>query len=417
MASPEASRRHVAHTVGATILAGVATYVFLGIVSRSLGAEQYDLFSVYWSVALIVGFGLFLPVEQELARLGGASLPAVPAARAGTRVALELAAVVLLLLTAASPLLLAAGLTVEFLIVTAAAVLVSALQFAARGAMLVRGRMAAYANVLGIDSLLRIAFAVSVAVAVTRPEAVQFAVVLLVAVAAAHLPALVASLRGATHSEQRVHPAVRRAAVALLAGTIAAQLLLNVSPLIINAAPVEGGTAGAFQSTFSLARIPLFLLVPLQGVVVGPLAALVAAGRTRRMTALMARVALVIGAVGVAGAAAAYAIGPWAVELVFGPGRSLPALDVALLVLGVCVHVGLVVATQALIAAQRHGRASVAWVAAIVLFALVCLLLWSPLGPVTASSVAFLAGSALGWGLALGELRGVARSVGESRGE
>ncbi|BDZ45905.1 hypothetical protein [Naasia aerilata] len=91
MASPVSSRRHVAHTVGATLLAGALTYVFLGTVSRSLGAAQYDLFSVYWSLSLILGFGLFLPVEQELSRAGAGAADAAAAGRAGLRIAAEVA--------------------------------------------------------------------------------------------------------------------------------------------------------------------------------------------------------------------------------------------------------------------------------------------------------------------------------------
>jgi O-antigen/teichoic acid export membrane protein len=241
-----------------------------------------------------------------------------------------------------------------------------------------------------------------------RLTAGSFAVVLMIAIVLAHAPMLrgpAGSTRG-TRDETRL---MRRAVLGLLAGTAAAQVLLNVGPILLSAAAVEPGTAGAFQSTFSLARIPLFLLVPLQGAVVAPLAGLVAEGRTARMTALMLRLALGIAAVGLVGAGVAYLIGPWAVELVFGAGRSLPAPDVALLVLGVCVHAGLVLTAGALIAAERHVRASVAWVAAVVLFGLASALLWVPLGPVRAVAVAFLVSSLLGWLLALTELVAVGR--------
>src|SRR4051812_13776821 len=107
--------RGLTPTRAADRLARVATNVFLGLVSRSLDAEQYGLFSGCWSIALIVGFGLSRPVEQELARLGGGSVPPGPAGRAGIRVALETAGVALIVLVAVSPVLVAMGVTVEVL--------------------------------------------------------------------------------------------------------------------------------------------------------------------------------------------------------------------------------------------------------------------------------------------------------------
>ncbi|BDZ45906.1 lipopolysaccharide biosynthesis protein [Naasia aerilata] len=319
----------------------------------------------------------------------------------------------MLLLLLSSPILISAGLPAEPLLVAAGFVVVSAIQFAARGYLLGARRFSAYANVLALDAVLRVVLAGALALAgalvlTGRLSALAFALALMVAILLAHGPMLRRPLASAPAGREDVRR-MRRAVLGLLAGTAAAQVLLNVGPILINAAAVEPGTAGAFQSTFSLARIPLFLLVPLQGAVVAPLAGLVAEGRTARMTGLMLRLAAGIAVVGVVGAGLAWLIGPWAVELVFGAGRSLPGVDVALLVLGVCVHAGLVLTAGALIAAERHGRASVAWVAAVLLFAIGCAALWAPLGPVAAVAVSFLVSSLLGWVLALGELVAVGR--------
>uniref|UniRef100_UPI00293F1D4D hypothetical protein n=1 Tax=Clavibacter sp. MX14-G9D TaxID=3064656 RepID=UPI00293F1D4D len=201
-AVPSASRRALL-VMGATVVTGLVTYVFLGIVSRGLAAlspdaasgdAAFDMFSVFWSVALVVGFGLFLPVEQELARLGAHGLD-VPAA---VRSALGLSAVVALagvaVVAAAAPLLLAAGMPPGLVVAYALIAPVSALQFTARGAMVARGDVPAYSRVLLADSGLRVVLALAALLLLTAldlPDAVAwFAAALLAAIALAHVPVL-----------------------------------------------------------------------------------------------------------------------------------------------------------------------------------------------------------------------------------
>ncbi|MFT2689661.1 hypothetical protein [Clavibacter zhangzhiyongii] len=196
-ALPSASRRALL-VMGATVVTGLVTYVFLGIVSRGVAAlapdaatgdAAFDMFSVFWSVALVVGFGLFLPVEQELARLGahGADV------RAAVRAALRLSAVVALagvaVVALAAPLLLGAGMPLGPRGgVRAHRAPVSALQFTARGAMVARGDVPAYSRVLLADSGLRVALALAALLLLLTltdlPDAVSwFAAALLAAIA------------------------------------------------------------------------------------------------------------------------------------------------------------------------------------------------------------------------------------------
>jgi O-antigen/teichoic acid export membrane protein len=98
----------------------------------------------------------------------------------------------------------------------------------------------------------------------------------------------------------------------------------------------------------------------------------------------LAAVALVLG----------WSIGPLLVGLIFGRSYVLGGKDVALLAVGVAAHIGLVLVTQVLVAAVRHRLVAWAWlagvvVAAVLLFAVPDLLL--------AAELAFLAGSTAGW--------------------
>ncbi|RIJ55760.1 hypothetical protein DZF99_08220, partial [Clavibacter phaseoli] len=200
---------------------------------------------------------------------------------------------------------------------------------------------------------------------------------------------------------------IRRAYLALLGAGVCAQLLLNAGPVVIAALDRTVGTAGAFQATFSVARVPLFMLVPLQGLIVPPLVAYVRRGETAALIRRMTLIAAAVAGVGVVAGVVAALVGPWVIELVFGSGRSLPGPDVGILVLGVFAHVGLVIGTQALIATDRHRDSSIAWVAALVVAAAATALLQGPLGWATAIAAGFGGGSLVGWVVALLRLRAV----------
>jgi O-antigen/teichoic acid export membrane protein len=441
---PSAPRRALL-VMGATIVTGLVTYVFLGIVSRGLAAlapdavagdAAFDMFSVFWSIALVVGFGLFLPVEQELARLGAHGTDV----RAAVRSALGLSAVVasagVIAVAACAPLLLGAGMPSGLVVAYALIAPVSALQFAARGAMVARGDVPAYSRVLLVDSGLRVALALAALLLLTvldPPDAVSwFAAALLAAIAIAHVPVLLrlrsgrgagAAIRSRADVARTVDPvalatgpvlagaplgtSIRRAYLALLGAGICAQLLLNAGPVVIAALDRTVGTAGAFQATFSVARVPLFMLVPLQGLIVPPLVAYVRRGETAALIRRMSLIAAAVAAVGIVAGVVATLAGPWVIELVFGQGRSLPAPDVGILVLGVFAHVGLVIGTQALIATDRHRDSSIAWVVALVVAATATALLQGPLGWATAVAAGFGGGSLIGWITALLRLRAV----------
>jgi len=446
MTALPSARRRALLVMGATVVTGLVTYVFLGIVSRSVAAlapdaaagdAAFDMFSVFWSVALVVGFGLFLPVEQELARLGAHGVEVRAAVRSALGLSGAVALVGLVAVAAASPLLLGAGMPVGLVVAYALIAPVSALQFTARGAMVARGDVPAYSRVLLADSGLRVALALGALLLLTvldLPDAVAwFAAALLAAIALAHVPVLL-RLRAAgpgagVAAAGAVDPAlaavdpvalatgpvpaaplgtsIRRAYLALLGAGVCAQLLLNAGPVVIAALDRTVGTAGAFQATFSVARVPLFMLVPLQGLIVPPLVAYVRRGETAALIRGMSLIAAVVAGVGIVAGVVAALAGPWVIELVFGAGRSLPGLDVGILVLGVFAHVGLVIGTQALIATDRHRDSSIAWVAALVVAAVAAAALHGPLGWATAIAAGFGGGSLVGWITALLRLRAV----------
>lgn len=382
--------------VGACIvLSGLLVQAYLAVVAHHLSTVDYSSFGSFWSIALVVGFGVFLPVEQELARLGPAAL------RPAARVALGLAAAeVLVVLAAAVPLRRALGGQTGALVAVAALCLVSAGQFLVRGGLVGQRRMAGYGGLLVLDTALRVLFALAVA-ALFAPGVAGYTWTLVAAIALAHLPVLPRLTRSRPDDAPVTTREFARAVLPLLLGSLAAQLLLNGLPVLVSlvATDAERDAAGRFLAAFLLARVPLFVAVPLQTTLVPALTAVFRNGR-RALVAALARLAALVGGIGVLGVAVALTAGPWLVRLVFGAAYRIDPADLVLITLGVTAHLGLIITTQALVAAGLHSRVAWSWLTGIAVAAVAFALI--P-GLLARAEWAFLLGSGLGWaaGIAL----------------
>ncbi len=345
------------------VLSGVLTYVYLAVAARTLPADGYAAFGAYWSLALVVGAGLFLPLELEVARLvhrRGGSLPP------GTGRAVAVLTVVALAAVAATAPLLLRTLGSGGLVLALAAVgLLSPAQFLLRGVLLGRGRYGLHGCVLLADAGLRVAgaLAVSRATGAVTPAALGWTLV--AAIGLAHVPVLAVVLAG-----RRAGPAAEPSRVelpaigSLLVGTLCAQALLNAAPVLVaaGAAAGDGLAAASFVAAFTLVRLPLFVAVPLQSALIPVLVDAgverSSAGRSRLVRRLLLAVAALAATAAVLGALA----GPRVVALVFGDRYTVPATVVAVLAAGSILHLGQLVAGQALVAAGRHRDNALSWV-------------------------------------------------------
>ena len=370
------------------VVSGLLVNAYLAVVARNLTPAEYGYFGAFWSLSLLVGFGAFLPVEQELARLSP-----VAAMGAATRVALGLAGVELLLVAAASPVLLdALGGRPWAVVAVGALCLVSAGQFLVRGALIGSGRLAWHGGLLVVDTALRVLFALGLGFAVVTDSA-GFAWTLVAAIALAHLPVLFLLPRtgngGVTTAE------FLRSALPLLLGSVCAQLLLNGLPVVVAATATDSAAAGRFLAAFLLVRVPLFVAVPLQTALLPSLTKLSQDGGLGRA---LARLTAALAAFGLVGAVFAGLLGPWLVRLVFGDSYVLAGGDLVLMAIGVTAHLGLIVTTQALVASALHAKVAWAWLAGIAgaaaTFAVVPDLLLR-------AELSFLVGSGLGWAVGM----------------
>jgi O-antigen/teichoic acid export membrane protein len=386
--------------------------VYLAIVARHLPAAEYAYFGAFWSLAQVAGFGAFLPIEQETARL-----LQIPRRRFGVLkstlvIAMSLAAAELAVIVVGWPLVSRAlGGHVAMVLALAVLCIVSAGQFVVRGALIGGNVLGRHAATMVLDSVLRVGFAALVAATVTAPGSPQFAWTLVAAIGCAHAPQLLAWLTRPRRSPGEADStadrlgsrAVWSAVAPLLLGSLCAQLLLNGPPVLVPAlaSNVEDATrAGQFVAAFTLTRLPLFLVVPMQTALLPILTATLHMNDRAALHRWLRLLSLGLVALGAAAVVVGFVAGPWLLRLIFGEQYALPGADIALLSLGVAVYIGLVIVTQVLVAAVRHRMVAWSWlsgvlVAVVVLAVVPELLLRAELAFLLGSTTAWLVGTVL----------------------
>lgn len=351
-------------------LAGLTTYAFLVLVARALGPSGYAPFAVGWSVALVIGSGLFSPLEQETARRTAHARavgdPVAPQVLVMGTVSLLAAAggASLLLLTALLPspvLRPGTGVWWALLAVTAA----YAVQMPVRGVLSGTGRFPAYGGVLAVEGTSRAAAAGLLVVLGSRTPALY-----LLLVAAGSVASLVAAWsrlplrpRALSLDERRQLRRALRVVGLLALGAVAAQLLINLGPVLVTvlAAPGESGAASRFLAGMSLVRVPLFLFTAVQATLIPRLTADTADGNLGRFRRELGVLAGVIIGITVVAVVACLAVGEAAVRLLFGAGFELPGRDLAVLAVGVGAYLGAMSAAAALVSLDRHVAVLRGW--------------------------------------------------------
>lgn len=390
--------------VGLGILAsGLLVNAYLAIVARSVPAAEYAYFGAFWSLTQVVGFGAFLSVEQETARLLQMPDRAAGVLKSVLLTAAWMAAAELAVIALGWPVVLRAfgghPATVLALVVLC---IVSAGQFVVRGALIGHDRLGRHAAIMVVDSMLRVGFAALVAATVGTPGSPAFAWTLVAAIVCAHAPQLLALL---TRAQRRGRPVPDRidgksvwpAVAPLLLGSLCAQLMLNGPPVLVPALATDVASAthaGQFVATFTLTRVALFLVVPLQTALLPALTASLHSDDRAVLRRWLRRLSVGVVAFGAVAMTIGFVIGPRLVSLIFGEQYALPGGDVALMSLGVALYTGLVIVTQVLVAAVRHRLVAWSWLSGLLVAAMVLALVPELM---LRAELALLLGSTTGW--------------------
>ena len=379
---------------------GLTTYGYLVVARRALGDDGYGGLAVLWALVNIGGFGLFQPLEQEVARAtadrasrGVGSAPVLR--RAGVLGAAQFV-LVAAALVAAWPLGLDSLLDGRPELLAALVLALGA--FA--GTQLVRGilggrhlfdRYAWYFVVEGGSRLALAAVLAVAGVAAVGAYGLAIAFALAVAAVAAAVPRRPFVHPGPPASYRELTPALGF----LLIASIGEAFILNVGPVALDivAGDELGDEApGVFLNGMLIARIPLFFFQAVKASLLPSLATLAGQGDLVGFRNMQLKISAAVGAVAVATTAVAAVVGPPIVRIVFGD--ELRRIDMALLAAsggGLMLMLSLALGLVAL----GHTRLAVAgWVAGIAAFAVVVSFDFEPFLRVeTALVAAVLAGA------------------------
>jgi O-antigen/teichoic acid export membrane protein len=172
----------------------------------------------------------------------------------------------------------------------------------------------------------------------------------------------------------------------LLAAWGASFALANIAPVIVTALlPVGSLIAGVFAFCFVVARVPVFVLLSLQAIL---LPALARSAATRDLTGLrhgIRRGLLVVGVLGLGALLLTAPLCAWLTGVLFPTAPTVSAWTLTLLAVGTILAMLVQVLQPALIAVAGHRVVAAGWAAGVVCFAAAFTL---PLDPIAAATVA-----------------------------
>jgi O-antigen/teichoic acid export membrane protein len=391
------------------VLSGILTYAFFVLAARQLGAEAFGQIALLWGVMFVAAVMLFRPLEQTISRETAARIAREQEVRTVSRTTLLVSlALIGVIVFAAIPLW---GTITDHMFAgdrTLTAMLVAG-TVAYGASYVVRGMLGGirwfggYSLALVVDAVARLLIAAPLLWGAS--QGVAAAGIVGAGIASTAIPVLVGRRRltaamrpGATADPFRLGSALAFAAPATLIAA-ADQLIVNGSPLLVTIDGGHGASAAAgvvFAATI-LVRAPVYVF---QGVAASLLPNLTHlregderaqfGDALRRATAVLAGCAAVI-------TAATFALGPAAMDVLYGNEYATGRRNLTLLGLGVGLYLLSSTYSQALLALDRGSRAALSWaVSAIVFVAGFFLLPGSPLSRV---AVAFAAAAIVGAGL------------------
>ncbi len=379
-----------AYIVAGSLVAGIGAYAYQLLGGRTLGAEAFAPVSVLLTIHFLTFIVLLLPIEQLVVRR-----LTIDRSKSG----LPWTAWLLGSLTVAGATIFA-EIGVDrylngdrrFIVFTGATVAAHFFFATARGHLAGWRRFRAYGMSSGAASLVRLAIAI--AVTIVHPSASGFAVGLV-------LGALVVALwrpfrrvdveREELEAEAKETLDDRGLLPGLVLAAASSQALLLAGPIVVG---MLGGTAVEISvafAAFTLGRAPLTFGYNLLARVLPPFTEMAAKGERQELRAWARGMAWASTALAIVGAGLGWILGPWVVEIAFGPDFILSRLTAAAVSFGVVFAGGGLFVGQILVARGEPLRLGIAWISG-VLAAVAAIFLTPEMEPVARVGLGFVAG-------------------------
>jgi O-antigen/teichoic acid export membrane protein len=358
---------------------GLFTFAYFAVASHVLDDDRsaYGAISLLWAVLFVVISVIYRPVEQLLSRTiadrrarghhSGHSLR-IPLLVQGSFAC----AFVVIALALRGPIEDAFDSATLYWIFVGATIAYAGSYFA-RGYLAGHQWFGLYGGLVLFESLARLCFPVAVAVGIAHGQsAVAFGIL-----AAPVASLLVVPWAIARHSSADSEPLVDERALTLRAGAgfalsvaaiqLAEQALLNAAVLTVSATATTA-LAGVVFNALLITRAPLQLFQSIQTSLLPHLSGLEATeGHDAFAHAIRVTVVAIVGFAAVV-ALGLLAIGPWAMNVLFGQGYDYGRVGLAVIAVGMGFHLCAGTLNQAALARGRDRAAAAMWLAAAVVF-------------------------------------------------
>jgi O-antigen/teichoic acid export membrane protein len=404
-----AARRSIPLLAGLGVLAGTS-YVTLVLAGRVLGAAAFAGISVLYVLVSSFAAGMFLPVEQEIARRRGherGSGTFDPGLiRRAVVISMAAAITVGLVAVAAWPVSLRLlGGDWNLLAALCAGLAGYACCFVSRGVFAGSRELGRYGLQLGVEGGFRMAGMLCLvllgshsvaAVGWLYGAAPWIALAASLAGRAAHLP-------GPKVSIVTGGPLVPALGL-LLISSLAAQLLVNAGPVIIQllATPAERARAGAFLAALVMVRVPVFLFTAVQPSFLPAMATHAAVDRKSSFVRLTKRVLTTCLVLTVFSTVVAAAVGPVLIRVLFGFRDGIGAVTFLAMGLSVGLYLVAMVLAQALLGRGKHVWTTAGWLLGLAAMAAAVLPPGSAVGRATMGFLFGAVAAALAYAVLLG---------------
>lgn len=355
---------------------GLVTFSYFALASHVLDDDAYGRISLLWAVMFLTVSVIYRPIEILLSREIASG-----SGRGVTRVALTIQAafaiaflvVALLLRRPIEDGLFDGEAALYWILVFG--VLSYAASYFARGWLAGHGLFVLYAGLVFMEAASRLMFALAVAVGVmTGQNAVALGIAAAPLISLAVVPWAVSRVPQ-THPSHPAGPeeiAISRGgrfALAVLAVMLAEQTLLNGAVLTVAGTGADLAVAGFVFNVLLIARVPLHLFQAIQVSLLPHLAAqpATAEGQAEFNRAVRITV-LAIAAFALAVAVGLFAIGPWAMAMLFEGSYTYASGGIVLIALGMGAHLIAGTLNQAALTRDHATAAAIAWLVSAGLF-------------------------------------------------
>jgi O-antigen/teichoic acid export membrane protein len=361
---------------------GVVTFAYFAVASHVLPEVEYKGISLLWSVMFVVISIIYRPIEQLLSRTiadrrarGHEEHPYRVPVTIQASFAVLFAIVALALKDPIENKVFDGSSTLYWVLVVGT--LAYAASYFARGWLAGHERFGLYGGLVFLESSSRFLFALAVAVGIASGQDV-----VALGIAAAPFVSLVVvpwafrrrgraaagSALGKPHDEGISMAHGMGFAVSVLAIMLAEQTLLNAAVIATDVTATDAALAGFVFNVLLIARAPLQLFQSIQTSLLPHLAGLEAkAGAADFDRAIRVTILAIAAFAGVV-ALTLLAIGPWAMDVLFGGDHEYGRVGLAVIALGMGLHLTAGTLNQSALARQQAKLAACAWLLSGALF-------------------------------------------------